>query len=439
MITPAAETAACGLILQEDGTRQESLSRVLTLMLNYQYGLDAVIATDIDQALDILHRQEQPVRAVFAVDSRPPSPDRSAGLTCQGDLPLFWLCPQDALPACREALENTPESAAYAWQELFAQLVPHVGETFARRGIDRLWGGAGSRPKAADLRRIQRLLQNIDTLPTLPHVILKIMRLVNDPQSTAADLERVLINDPAVVHKLLRVISSPLFAGHGQTGRWTLKEAIVRLGRRKVGAVAQQIKLINSFVAPPQSGFKMKRFWLHSIACAAVADRLYEGELLPRQTLIEFDDYWIAALLHDIGKLFLGSFFSGYFADLQRLAVKEEEPGFYAAEARLGHIADHAHVSRLMLIKSKLPQNLIEAVGKHHDAGPSPKPLTCLIHLADNLCKDLGLGYLPEARGQYDPAVLLALGLGEKDLDLLRAALGPSLEADIGDLLTSCS
>jgi len=99
----------------------------------------------------------------------------------------------------------------------------------------------------ADMQaRVEHRLRNLKTLPTLPEVALRIMTMVQDPKLTIEDLEEVLTSDPAIVHKLLQVVNSPVFAGSGQKRGWSLKETIVRLGHNKVGGIAQQIKMINS-------------------------------------------------------------------------------------------------------------------------------------------------------------------------------------------------
>ena len=46
-----------------------------------------------------------------------------------------------------------------------------------------------------------------------------------------------------------------------------------------------------------------------------------------------------------------------------------------------------------VLYGGKLGQELVEAVGTHHSIGDEPGDLVCLIHLANNICKDLGLSY----------------------------------------------
>ncbi len=60
----------------------------------------------------------------------------------------------------------------------------------------------------------------------------------------------------------------------------SLKDAITRLGTRKVGAIAQQIALINSMVQPDANEFDLRKFWGHSLACAIVADRVHDGEFV---------------------------------------------------------------------------------------------------------------------------------------------------------------
>ena len=76
-------------------------------------------------------------------------------------------------------------------------------------------------------------------------------------------------------------------------------------------------------------------------------------------------------------------------------------------------------------------EELSVLVGSHHSVGDDPDPLVCLVHLADNICKDLGLGCTEEEQGMYDERVLARLRIsGEEDLSSLRESLG-----DVPDLV----
>ena len=44
------------------------------------------------------------------------------------------------------------------------------------------------------------------------------MSMVEDPEPTVEDLEEVLSAEPAIVHEILQVANSPLFAGSGHQG-----------------------------------------------------------------------------------------------------------------------------------------------------------------------------------------------------------------------------
>lgn len=43
--------------------------------------------------------------------------------------------------------------------------------------------------------RIANRLEDIDTLPGLPEIAFKVMKMIADPTTTAADLERVILTD----------------------------------------------------------------------------------------------------------------------------------------------------------------------------------------------------------------------------------------------------
>ena len=173
------------------------------------------------------------------------------------------------------------------------------------------------------------------------------------------------------------------------------------MGLKKIGIIGLQIKLINSFMKPTGSAFDLQRFWTHSLGCALIADRLYSRELVKLERELAFDDYWLAALLHDIGKVVLGFFYWGHFE--QVLAhMASERIDFRAAEVLLGDVGRHEEVGQLLLLKAKVRDELVAVVGQHHQPAAHPGPLIYLLHLADNLSKDLGMGYGLEEKGQYD-------------------------------------
>ena len=70
--------------------------------------------------------------------------------------------------------------------------------------------------------------------------------------------------------------------------------------------------------------------------------------------------------------------------------------------------------------------------------GGFPTPLVCLVHVADNLSKDLGLGYLPDEKGIYGAVVLNTLGVTEEEIGSLKSSLGEGMVEDIKELVSRC-
>ena len=435
---PAQE---CGLIVQQEGKPQQVLAKFLNLMLNYQYGLAAAMAPDISRATSVL--QNRPGTRCVCVIRNQEVKDQTTLTTLgqQGRLPLFLILPQVRLDRQQQVGAGLDNIHYCTWERAFSHtegsLQQIVGAGLDQSGIGDLFQDLEKIPYPAMQQQIERRLKNINTLPTLPEIVMRIMRLVNDPQTTTEELEQVLCSDPAIVMKLLQVMRSPMFAGTTQRGKWTLTEIIVRLGLKKVGAIAQQIKLINSLVKPEESEFDLRRFWEHSVGCAVIADKLYMAGSLPLKGEIEFSDYWVGSLLHDIGKLVLGFFFWDWFS---RVLNRMQSTGssFRRAEAGLGDTANHEHLGQLLMMNVNMGVELATAVGKHHALGEAPDDLTCLVHLADNLSKELGLCYLPDEKPHYSKAALDALGMTSSSVAALKASLAEDMVEEVRNMVESC-
>ena len=432
-----------GLIVQQPGRAQQLLVRSLMMILNYRYGLDLIVADSFVEAFSAIRQHRGRICCTFIVHNKKiDSVTSISGLNLEGEVPLCLILPGSLVPSHQVLCHRMKKVFFCSWQSAFghtsASLPRTIESAFEQHGIEELLSDLEHVPYEEAQVRIARRLKTLNTLPTLPEVALRIMRMADDPQSTVEDLEEVLISDPAVVHRLLQVVNSPVFAGVGHRERWSLQEAIVRLGRRKVGAIAHQIKLMNGLLKPDESLFDMRRFWEHSVGCALIADRLYTRGMVPLTEVLEFNDYWIAGVLHDAGKLVLGFFFWNHFeAVLSHMA--QNEHSFREAEKELGDVANHEYLGQLLLIKSSVGPALVEAGGTHHTTGQAPGDLACLLHLANNICTDLGLGYAADERSVYSGAVLRALRLDMEDVRGLRETLGQPMVQEVAEVVDRCA
>ncbi|WP_457561075.1 HDOD domain-containing protein [Caminibacter sp.] len=56
-----------------------------------------------------------------------------------------------------------------------------------------------------------KIIKQIKALPPLPKSVLEVQRITNDPDSSVADLVKVIKNDPMLTANLLKVANSPLY------------------------------------------------------------------------------------------------------------------------------------------------------------------------------------------------------------------------------------
>ena len=433
-----------GLIVEQAGVRPD-LVKQLSLILNYVYGYNTMLARSPMEAASLLVDRGEAVAHVFVLATTELPAAAVGRLSDGGRLPLFLLVPERLL----EETQTLASEVGGSVTVLDMDQIPEHGGSFLRSKIDPIFhelgiGALFDRAQHVSFRilqqRVERRLKHLHTLPTLPEVVLRIMEVVADPNSSPEELEEVLRSDPAIVHKLLQVVNTPAFAGAAQKGEWTLHDAIVRLGRRKLGSVALQIKLINSLIKPEESGFDLRRFWIHSVGTAHIAHKIYQGRMVDvdEEEVDVEPHYWVAALLHDIGKLILGFFFWEHFERLSTMS-NSEQMQFHDAEERLGDLVSHEQLGQLLLMRARMAETLVRCVGGHHDPGTVPDGLMALVHVADNLCKDLGLGYGADERGLYDSNVLRVLGLNQEGIVELRQQLEGDTVAEIMEVVERCA
>lgn len=413
------------LIVAQEGKAQATLAKFLTLLLNYRYGFAVDTASDFIQAAGAIRRNGRRIRCVFVIQNKTVSARTTVpALTLGGTIPLFLLLPGHEANDQRESVEGMDAVHVCAWEMAFASgegsLQRILGEALSEVDLESML----NEDSESLAQRIKDRLDRLDTLPTLPAIIMHIMRVISDPRATVAQLEELLMRDTAIVLKVMQVANSPYFMGTARSGqRWTLQEAVVRLGVKKVGAIAQQIALINTFVRPDDSNFDMQRFWMHSVAVAMIADRIVMDSA-DLEDKVPFNDYWMAALLHDCGKVVQGFFFPDWFERILR--CMDSKTTFAKAETDLGGAISHEWIGELVLRKSDMPNDLIRAVGLHHVLGERPARLTALVHVADGIAKEMGLGLVENEAVDFNRAALTVLQLnrdGARSLGKKHASL----------------
>ena len=430
------------LIIQQPGKAQYVLAKFAVLLMNYQYGFYTKVVQDVPEAANAFREHGNAIRCVFLIQNENVrNPATLVGLSRRDTIPLFILVPNALIGIHRRLCTNLNKAVLCAWEGFSGKegnsLRQKISDAFKSGGVSGILAESDDVSYENLQQHVENRIRELKTLPTLPEVVMRILRVVNDPNGSMKVLEHVLLSDPSIVQKLIQVFNSVAMAGVGHHGRWTFQDGIVRLGTRKVGAIAMQVKMMNSFARPEGSHFDLRGFWEHSVGCALMADTIYKSKLVTLKEQMEFNDYWVGAILHDVGKLIMGFHFWEHFEQILN-HMGSEGCSYIEAEQQFADVPGHEYVGQLIMLKSNCGQQLVDVVGSHHNLGAQPSQLQCLLHLADNIVKDLGRGYLPDETGQYDPAALSALGINESKIEEIKAALDESFDDQISEIVEQC-
>ncbi len=257
---------------------------------------------------------------------------------------------------------------------------------------------------------LEQIIMTAGDLPTIPVVATKVMQLMEDENSTADDLARVVASDPAVAARVLKISNSSFYGAQRQIQ--TLPHAIMMLGfvTLKSVVVTASVKQVYH-----PYGLTEKLLWEHSFG-AGLAARLIAQEL--RQ--INPDEAFLGGLFHDIGKQIMNFLDKDKFQEVMQLCYNEGMP-FSQAEQMLFHYT-HEEAGALVIKKWNFPEHLIKAVQAHHsldlgeDADPYLSNLSNVVSLSNLFCHRYGVGTLA-AEENLDVAAsrpATHLGLGEE-------------------------
>jgi HD-like signal output (HDOD) protein len=234
---------------------------------------------------------------------------------------------------------------------------------------------------------IRNKIEQIDTLPTLPAILLPLLKQLDQPLDFV-DVPRVvelISSDEALAAQCLHMANSSLF------GRWqrvdSIRGAVVSLGVSRVREIATACSLMR-LMPINQTSIDPQVFWQHSLGCALVSRRLAK--------IIRFKDpekAYLGGLLHDIGIIANILIAPGDFERAIEHARTTGLPLDQAEREVLGYT--HALTGELLSMRWSLQPIIGEVIRRHHDVlnALTAPALTALVSLSDMVCRMARLGY----------------------------------------------
>src|SRR5208283_4734866 len=221
-----------------------------------------------------------------------------------------------------------------------------------------------------DTREMRTQIENIDTLPTIPSILRKLLAIIEKPKISINEIGSFIANDPVLTSRVLKVVNSPIYGFPGRIS--SLNQALILLG---LNVVRGMLLGVSVFEAMQKT---MVGLWEHSMGCG-IASLI----IAKKKGLKEPEEISIAGLLHDIGKVVMGLKFPEEYG--QAIADAQKSEIFMIESERKHFNITHADAGGWIALKWNFPLNLVEPIEYHHKPHLSKVvPLqTAIVHFAD--------------------------------------------------------
>ena len=232
---------------------------------------------------------------------------------------------------------------------------------------------------------INDIIGEVDELPALPTVIAQITSMTNNPQTNAADVGKIISNDPTLSSKILKLINSAYYGFPRKISSVT--KAIVLLGFNKVKNIALGASMVDMFKGTGSiNQFDFYRFWEHSVASAIAAECIAKA-LQPAAV----DDAFVGGLLHDVGKVVIVNHVRDGLAAFEH-AEKERVVFNDAAKTVLGF--DSAKAGSLLTEHWNFPEVLVRTIRywPYPNRTRQMREAIGCVHLGNVFASALGMG-----------------------------------------------
>ncbi len=221
---------------------------------------------------------------------------------------------------------------------------------------------------ASTTDRMRDLVGSRGALPSVPEVYSELTRVMNDPDAGLNEVASIIERDAAISMKLIQLANSSMFAVAQRVE--SVRDATSYLGMNLVRMLVLSAEVHQGFSASAaQPGFSLHREQAHGSLVANIARGMSDEREVA-------DRFFLAGLLHDVGRLVLAS------------------AGAVDQAALEGEVPLHASVGAYLLTLWGIPLPVVEAVGRHHDpsaAEPRKFGIVTAVHVADALAHEVTL------------------------------------------------
>ena len=252
------------------------------------------------------------------------------------------------------------------------------------------------------MKSAQKLIEQYTSIKTLPHVVTRLSKLINDENATMRDFEETIKMDPTLVVRLLRLVNSPFFGLRQNVD--SISRAVAFIGMKNLQNMAITDALRNIFTNKDTSTvFSRKQLWLHCVAVSICSKMIAE-----RIFGINGDDAYLCGILHDFGLIVEEQVAEAKFLKACEACGKNDS--LFDCERRIFE-TDHCEIGYLMTLDWEMPIAIQEAIRNHHllSEDTTPSSLTGILQISEYITGQLNYTGCPGSLPQLASSLVFHL------------------------------
>lgn len=187
------------------------------------------------------------------------------------------------------------------------------------------------------------------TFPSIPYVLLRFLKVVDNDNVSITELATLVGQDPALCARFLTVANSPALRRNNET--INLDQCMITLGTKLARTIASCLVVQSVFARiAGETPYDFRGFWRHSLRVAEMSRKI-----AAKKGYIDIEEAYLTGLMHDVGILLLLGSNKEHYGDILRRSIDEavlsdiEQPMIGTDHAAVGAcLVDHWHLSSFM-------------------------------------------------------------------------------------------
>jgi len=270
---------------------------------------------------------------------------------------------------------------------------------------------------------LDKMIHEIKDLTPMPTVASRLLEMVEDPDSSMADIAQLIQYDPVMTVDILKICNSA-YIGLKRPAE-SIKDAVNMLGTDQIIELAL-VKSSAQVLSGDRKGYGLEQgdMWRYSVYSAVIAKQVAVRLGLKNKSTI-----FTAALIKDIGKIILEKYVSKDFQKINAL-VKDSGYSFREAEKKVIGI-DHAEMGALIAKIWKFSPRMIKLIHHHHlrDESMIDDREIAAVYLADCICMMMGNGVGSDGLSyRFKDQLMKIHGITHKDITGIIAEFGLNMQ-----------